>query len=128
MSQAALSQKALENTGRRETFTADPCLRDLPEFTCASEIAVPKLLQFDLKTFWPWAPCSWHSAALTVQSQRGPKSILASHSRIGESEYKLSVLELKPQRFYFLNNRPHMEHGRGHLVTVESRKRMKKIL
>lgn len=61
------------------------CPKGNPEFTCAAEIAVPKLLQLDLKPFWPQAPCSWHSAAVTVQSQTGPRSILASPSRIGES-------------------------------------------
>lgn len=106
---------------RRETklsrwsLSEGPAPKGNPEFICAGEIAVPKLLQFDLKPFWPWAPCSWHSAAQTVQSQRGLRSILASHSRTGESECKLSLLDLKSQRFYFLNNRPLMEHSIGHL-------------
>lgn len=103
-----------------------PAPKGNPEFIWAAEIAVPKLLQFDLKPSWPQAPCSWHSAAVTVQSHRGPWSILASPSRIGESEYKLSLLDLKPQRFYFLNNRALVRHGRGYFVTVESRKKRKK--
>lgn len=39
-----------------------------PEFICATEITVPKLLQFNRKVFWPWAPCWLHWAAVTVQS------------------------------------------------------------
>lgn len=104
------------------SLSEGPAPKGNPEFISAAEIAVPNLLQFDLKAFWPWAPCLWHDAAQTVQSQGGLRSILASQSRTGESEYKLSVLDLKTQRFYFLNNRSLMQHGRGHLVTVQSRK------